>query len=75
MKKKKDFTIMTCTSTHVSMESVHYVLQAQTLRRCCRMHVLSNIPTLRELDFVAVSKLDRDTVSVFVKSQPGARKA
>ncbi len=33
------------------------------------------MPTLRELDFVAVSKLDRDTVSVWTKAQRGGRKA
>lgn len=42
---------------------------------CCRMQVLSCIPTLRELDFVAVSKLDRDTVAVHIKAQHGRRKS
>jgi len=41
----------------------------------CRLQVLSCMPTLRELDFVAVSKLDRDTVNVWVKAQHGGRKA
>jgi len=41
----------------------------------CRLQVLSCMPTLRELDFVAVSKLDRDTVSVWTKAQRGGRKA
>ncbi|KAL0055361.1 hypothetical protein WJX82_011134 [Trebouxia sp. C0006] len=40
-----------------------------------KLQVLSCMPTLRELDFVAVSKLDRDTVSVWVKAQHGGRKA
>ena len=42
--------------------------------RCCRMHVLSCVPSLRELDFVAVSKLDRDTVDVYTKAQHGRHK-
>ena len=41
----------------------------------CRLQILSCMPTLRELDFVAVSKLDRDTVSVWTKAQHGGRKA
>ncbi|KAL3132967.1 hypothetical protein ABBQ38_006878 [Trebouxia sp. C0009 RCD-2024] len=40
-----------------------------------KMQVLSCIPTLRELDFVAVSKLDRDTVAVHIKAQHGRRKS
>ncbi|KAL0031884.1 hypothetical protein WJX79_003250 [Trebouxia sp. C0005] len=40
-----------------------------------KLQVLSCMPTLRELDFVAVSKLDRDTVSVWTKAQRGGRKA
>lgn len=42
--------------------------------RLCRLQVLSFIPTLRELDFVAVSRLDRDSVSVWMKAQHGSRK-
>ena len=39
------------------------------------MQVLSSIPSLRELDFVAVSKLDRDTVGVYINAQHGSRKS
>lgn len=39
------------------------------------MQVLSSIPSLRELDFVAVSKLDRDTVGVYIKAQHCSRKS
>lgn len=41
---------------------------------CCRMQVLGCVPSLRELDFVAVSKLDRDTVDVYTKAQHGRHK-